>query len=56
MMFHILNAGKLAKKANFNLIEVPIVWYHKRPSKVKIHIDSIKMIKDTFLIAIRHNK
>ena len=47
---------KLAKKANFNLIEVPIVWYHKRPSKVKIHIDSIKMIKDTFLIAIRHNK
>ena len=47
---------KLAKKANFRIIEIPIIWYHKRPSKVKIHIDSIKMIKDTFIIAIRNNK
>ena len=47
---------KLAKKANFRITEIPIVWYHKRPSKLKIHIDTIKMIKDTFLIAIRNNK
>jgi glycosyltransferase involved in cell wall biosynthesis len=47
---------KLAKKEKFNILEIPIIWYHKRPSKVKIHIDSIKMIKDTLLIAFRNNK
>jgi hypothetical protein len=47
---------KLAKKANFRITEIPIDWYHKRPSKLKIHIDAIKMIKDTFLIAIKNNK
>ena len=47
---------KLAKKGGFRIIETPIIWYHKRPSKVKIYIDSIKMVKDTLLIALRNNK
>ena len=47
---------KLAKKEELRIIEIPIIWYHKRPSKVKIHIDSMKMIKDTLLIALRNNK
>ena len=47
---------KLAKKGEFRITEIPIIWYHKRPSKLKIHVDSIKMMKDTFLIAFRNNK
>lgn len=47
---------KLAKKANFKMIEIPIIWHHKKPSKVKVYRDSIKMITDTLLIAFRNTK
>ena len=44
----------LAKKFNFKVKELPVVWVDKKGSKVKIVRDSVNMLMDIFRIHINN--
>lgn len=43
----------LAKKENINTLEIPVIYIHNTDSKVKVYVDTFKMLKD--LIRIKKN-
>ncbi|MFH0924168.1 MAG: dolichyl-phosphate beta-glucosyltransferase [bacterium] len=44
----------LAKKKNYLIKEVPVRWFHKERSKVRIFRDSLRMFFDLLVIRLRH--
>lgn len=44
----------LANKKSYKVIELPVTWIHSGESKVKVIIDSFKMMKDVIFIRINY--
>lgn len=43
----------LALKTGYSVVEMPVEWHYQAGSKVRPGVDTIDMVKDTFLIRLR---
>ena len=43
----------LALKMGYSVVEMPVEWRYQTGSKVRPGVDTVDMVKDTFLIRLR---
>ena len=52
---HDVEITLLAKKYNFEIVELPVIWTHKNNGKINIFLDSIKMFLSLIILRFKIN-